>query len=223
MTPITLRVLCEGQTERNFVTQILMPHLRAFHVFARPELLQPGQGGVIGWERLRDSIKAEVGRSRKHMYVTTIIDLYAIGKYPGVEALAGESAYERTARIEAEMARGLPNPRFLPYIQMHEFEALVLVDVSHLPAQFPDGEANEAPRVLRASVGDTPPELVNDGANSAPSKRIISAVPLYRYLKPIAGPAVTRAIGLPRLREACPHFNEWVTRLEHIGDRAEDT
>lgn len=110
------------------------------------------------------------------------------------------------------------SPRFLPYIQVHEFEALVLVDVSYLPAQFPDGEADGAPDKLRSLIGDTPPELVDDGARTAPSKRIISVVGAYSSLKDVAGPAITGAIGLERLRAACPHFNEWVTRLERLSE-----
>ncbi|MCW3099909.1 MAG: hypothetical protein JWL77_5527 [Chthonomonadaceae bacterium] len=215
---ITLRVLCEGQTELNFVTQVLKPHLRAYNVFAKSELLRHGQGGIVSWEKLRFAIKADVGRLQHNEYVTTMIDLYAIGNYPGVERRFGETPYARTKRIEQNMAEGLPNPRFLPYIQVHEFEALVLVDVSHLPAQFPDGEADGAADKLRSDIGEVPPELVNDGANTAPSKRIISVVPAYARWKASAGPEIARLIGIHRLKEACPHFNEWVTQLEHLSE-----
>ena len=51
---------------------------------------------------------------------------------------------DRVHRIESEMAERLPNPRFIPYVQVHEFEALVFVDLNQLVKPFPDGEANGA-------------------------------------------------------------------------------
>jgi hypothetical protein len=38
-----------------------------------------------------------------------------------------------------------------------------------------------------------------------------------RYRKPLDGPAIVGAIGLPKLRQACRHFNDWVTRLEALA------
>ena len=218
MRHIALRVLCEGQTEQYFVTQVLKPHLQQYQVFAAPALLSDNQGGIVPWQTLRKSIKNEVGRSRGHQFVTTMIDLYAIGNYPGVERQRGETPYDRTKRIETSMAEGLPNPRFLPYVQIHEFEALIFVDLDYLTLPFPDGEATGAAEKLRTDIGDTEPELVNDNVNTAPSKRLISVVPAYSRVKASAGAEITQAIGIHRLKEACPHFKEWVTQLESLSE-----
>lgn len=218
MNAVTLRVLCEGATESNFVSQVLRPHLSAFRVFARPEPLRMGNFGIVSFEKLRKAIQADVGRSRAHEYVTTMIDLYGLGDYPGIQRCSGEPVLVRVARIEHEMAEGLPNPRFLPYVQLHEFESLVLVDVDRIPGQFPNGEADNAPEKLRAEIGETEPELVDDGPDSAPSKRIIKVVRGYSALKSVAGPAIAGAIGLPTLRDRCPHFGEWLTKLESLAE-----
>lgn len=218
MRLITLRILCEGPTEFNFVQQVLGPHLKTYNVFAKPEPLSNGRYGVVPFDRLRRAIKADLGRSRRHEFVTTMIDLYKIGIYPGADKVAGEEVLTRVHRIETEMMKGLPNPNFIPYIQLHEFEALVFVDLDRLPEQFPDGEANGAPERLRRSIGNRVPEEVNDGEHTAPSKRIIREVPAYKNLKSIAGPAIARAIGLLDLRRACPHFDEWVDKLEKLAD-----
>lgn len=215
---ITLRVLCEGQTEQHFVNQVLGPHLEFFSVFAKPILLRGREGGILPWKLLRRSIKNEVGRSRGHEYATTMLDLYGLGKYPGTKKVEGESVADRVQRIENEMSKSLPSKQFIPYIQVHEFEALVLVDVDKLPPLFPDGEADKAPEVLRKSLDGIPPEEINDGESTAPSKRLIQAVPAYKFTKSRVGPLVTKRIGLPRLREACSHFNAWVTRLETLGE-----
>ncbi len=220
MTSIELRILCEGATEQGFVTQVLAPHLRQARVFPRPEPLARGRSGVVSFATLYDAIKHDVGRSRDHQYVTTMIDLYGLAQYPGMQKEPGESAHQRVARIEASMSKALPNDRFIPYVQVHEFEALIFVDLDVLPSQFPDGEADGAASRLRQWVGSTSPEDINDGAHTAPSKRLIREVPAYRDLKAIAGPLIAARIGLVRLRAACPHFNAWITCLEGLANRA---
>lgn len=220
MKAITLRILCEGLTESNFVTAVLKPHLAGRRVYARPEPLRRGQYGVVAYESLRAAIKADLGRSRAHEYLSTMIDLYKLGRYPENVARPGETVEERVQRIEAAMAEGLPNERFIPYIQVHEFEALILSDVSKIPAEFPDGEAADAPARLTADIAGAEPETIDEGETTAPSKRIIRCVPAYAAVKAVAGPAIAQAIGLETLRKECPHFNRWVSRLEQLS--AED-
>lgn len=217
MRPITLSVLCEGRTEFNFVTQVLTPHLRRRQVHTRTISLD----GVLGFESLRRRIKSDVGRSRAHEYVTTMLDLYALpAKYPGDSREANRPGIDRARAIEAAMAEGLPNPRSIPYIQVHEFEALVFVDLDLLPKAFPDGEADAALARLKRSVAGLAPEDIDDGAATAPSKRLIRAIPAYEKRKELAGPLIAAKIGLPRIRQACPHFGEWVGKLETLGQPA---
>lgn len=214
---ITVRVLCEGPTESNFVTQVLMPHFRSLHIYLRAEPLRKGHYGVVSWDKLRNAIKADIGRSKSNEYVTTMIDLYEIGKYPGVEMQSCDTPYERAKRIEDQMLEQLPNPQFIPYVQVHEFEALVLVDCSLLQSQFPDNDITHEYKKLIASIGNNEPEMVNDGIETAPSKRIIKIIPEYKNIKSTAGPAITAQIGISRLREKCPHFDDWITRLEALS------
>jgi hypothetical protein len=64
-------------------------------------------------------------------------------------------------------------------------------------------------------VGNNP-ELVNDKRETAPSRRIISAVECgnkYHYNKPLSGVNVTMAVGIDQLKARCVHFCEWVERL----------
>lgn len=218
MKSITLRVLCEGLTERNFITQVLAPYLKLRDVFATPEPLCRGNYGIVPYARMRTAIKTDLGRSREHLYVTTMIDLYKIGDYPGAEKEPGESVMDRVNRIESGMAEALPNPRFIPYVQVHEFEALVFVDLDRLVKPFPDGEADGAAERLVPEIGSLSPEEIDDGEQTAPSKRLIRQVPAYASLKPVAGPLIVQEIGLSNLRSACPHFSEWVSKLERLSD-----
>jgi hypothetical protein len=65
---ISLTVLCEGDTERNFVIKILKPHLRDFDVFAEPINL----GGTPTLMILHNQIDNALSNRRSHLYVTTI-------------------------------------------------------------------------------------------------------------------------------------------------------
>ena len=106
--------------------------------------------------------------------------------------------------------------RFVPYLQLHEFEALLFVDVDRLLIEFPSSGAAVAK--LRESVWDfSSPELIDDGSETAPSKRIISAIPDYKGRKVSAGPRIAGEIGLARIREKCRHFGTWLSRLEGLS------
>ena len=61
------------------------------------------------------------------------------------------------------------------------------------------------------------PEMIDDGQHSAPSKRIIAHFSEYKRLKVTTGPQVAELIGLPAIRAKCPHFHEWIGRLEQLG------
>ena len=63
-------------------------------------------------------------------------------------------------------------------------------------------------------VNDKNPERINDGKETAPSKRILSIFPNYK--KTSDGPAVVESIGMKTLKEKCQHFREWVENLEKL-------
>lgn len=59
------------------------------------------------------------------------------------------------------------------------------------------------------------PEHIDDGADTAPSKRILKVFPDYK--KTVAGPEIAAQIGLAALRRECPHFDGWLTRIEQAA------
>ena len=60
------------------------------------------------------------------------------------------------------------------------------------------------------------PELIDDGATTAPSKRIIAEIAEYAFSKATSGPLVVSKIGMTRLCERCRHFAEWVDGLVRL-------
>lgn len=59
------------------------------------------------------------------------------------------------------------------------------------------------------------PEDINDNSETAPSKRIKKEIPRYRKRR--FGYIVAKTIGISKIREECPRFNEWLKQLETLG------
>ncbi len=107
--------------------------------------------------------------------------------------------------------------RFIPFIQLHEYEACLFTDVTQFKLFYPDSEM-EIAALKKIADGVSTPELIDDGQHSAPSKRIIGQLPDYEAAKKAVGPQVGELIGLAAIRAKCPHFAKWLTRLEQLGN-----
>ena len=131
------------------------------------------------------------------------------------EASRTGDPYERVKLLEGSLAKDIGDSRFIPYIQLHEFEALLLSDPKKLDSQFDDSDAVERITVLVSQFSS--PELIDDGIETAPSKRIAAEIPAYASVKASAGPLVAERIGLPTMRAKCCHFGEWIRKLEVLA------
>jgi len=108
------------------------------------------------------------------------------------------------------MARAVADPRFLPFLALHETEAWVLAAANEL------SELVGVPALagtLRAQVTAAGgPELVDGGPDTAPSKRIVRAH--LGYKKVVDGSDAVELLGLDALRAVCPHLDGWLKRLD---------
>lgn len=116
--------------------------------------------------------------------------------------------------MEKIIANEIRDSRLLPYVQRHEFEALVLAGLDAFKDFVDDYVELKNLELLKMELGDASPEDVNDGRMTAPSKRLEQ---IMDYDKTFHGPLVTKITGLLKLREKCPRFNNWVTKLESLG------
>jgi hypothetical protein len=116
---------------------------------------------------------------------------------------------ERIACLENAMKRDIApeNPYFLPYIQKHEFEALLFSSNTGFENYF----AQNSDRTRRVLQGFDNPEEINDGPDTAPSKRLINLVPEYN--KVLFGNILAIEIGLQTILTKCPKFRNWVETL----------
>ena len=152
---------------------------------------------------------------------TTVLDLYALpAEFPGwPEARKKALPLERVQTLEAALQRHIDDWRFTPYIQLHEFETLLYCDLNALAQRISGVE--RALKKLAQEVAHLMPEAINEGETTAPSKRLIRHVPIYEKSKVRVGASAAAAIGLPVLRQKCPHFAAWLTRLEALQGEAE--
>jgi hypothetical protein len=223
-----LYLYVEGQTEQTFADTVLKPHLAQFGVYLMGAVLaefgrkkgRVFRGGVTRYDPFRRGLANLLKQhDRQGVVISTMVDLYALpNDFPGWEEANGlrHDPYGRVARLEERFAEDVRNPRFVPYIQLHEFEALLFADPGQLALFYHDKPGELA--ALQAVTDIHPsPELINDGKTTAPSKRIIAQLPDYEGAKPVVGPQVAAKTGLDALRAKCRHFHEWVGRLEQLG------
>jgi len=224
-----LAIIVEGQTEQAFVRDVLGPHLRGFGVQAWARL--PGRvyrrGGVPAWEVVRGDVLRTL-RERRGRYCTTMFDFYAMPlDWPGRRDASGRVASARGEFVEAALLRDIAERAgddfnaalFIPYVQVHEFEAVVFSNVEVLSATlspFCRTSLDKLAAAFDSMVAEAgEPEAIDDRPEHAPSKRILNEVPAYR--KALHGPIIANRIGIPVIRGACRHFNAWLQRLESIG------
>ena len=152
------------------------------------------------------------------VYFTTMIDLYALhSDFPGLEeAKELHNPYERVKALQDSWLEKTTDQRFIPFIQLHEFECYLFSNVSKL-AEFYDNSSQGIDELQTVVDGVDSPELIDCGQDTAPSKRIVSQFPRYRRQKSSVGPQMAELIGLAKIRSVCPHFDAWVCRLEQLA------
>jgi hypothetical protein len=224
----TLYVFCEGKTEQGFCEQLLAPHLFAVG-FTHVPTIRVAQsrsrgvvhrGGVTTYEPLRRDIQNTLkSRSDDRVYFTSMLDLYGLPKnFPGkADTVRDPDHPDRYVEaLERALGHDIGDARFVPHLQLHEYETLLYAEPEAFAIAFENCDRMIAG--LRAVISRFPSiEHINDGENTAPSKRIIDLLPEYEGRKTTAGPDIAEYIGLPRLRAACPHFDQWMATLETLG------
>ena len=88
-------------------------------------------------------------------------------------------AYQRIELIESRFAEDIDDRRFVPHLQLYEFEALLFSDIRVMQSEFP-AAAKEVARLQDSIAAFESPELIDDGPDNSPSKRIIAENPLTK-------------------------------------------
>lgn len=210
-------VLTEGQTESDFIKIVLRPHLEAHHVWPIPTTIvtkrvlhgPDHKGGDVRYSRLVSEARRLLLDSNAAA-VTTLVDYYGFRFDRPGDVPNDADALLKIIKTEID------HPRFLPYLQVHEFEALLFSDPAKVATEL--GASSKAQDMLEILSDFAGPEKINNDPATSPSARIERLFPMYPRQKRILGVRAARAVGLTRMSEACPRFAKWLASLEQLGD-----
>ncbi|RDI10754.1 DUF4276 family protein [Comamonas sp. AG1104] len=210
-------ILVEGQTEEIFVNECLAPYYLRQQKYLYPIIVStsPGhKGGVSKYAKIKPQID-RLCRQHGNAYVTTIFDLYGLPvDFPGKNHPTFQfkrNGNDKADLIEQEWSLDIGKNNFIPNIIVHEFEALLFVNLEVF-TQWTDDDSVIDP--LSRVREDKEPEDINDSPITAPSKRIISAMPNYQ--KTFHGPLIAAEIGIDAMRQSCPHFDAWLNKIDEL-------
>lgn len=218
-------VICEGQTEEAFIARVLAPALMPNGLYLQGITVGTSQGhkgGALSYGRLRPALRNALADA-KVVAVTTLIDLYKLDTdFPGYAVAAGQPdlaarlhTLESAFHADIAACSGCNPARFIPYIQPHEFEALLFSDIGAL-VSVEAGWATAADSLSRVRAAAATPEEINHGPTTKPAARLETLLrgPGYRKLR--HGPIAAERIGLAMIEFQCPHFAGWLTRLRTL-------
>ena len=229
-----LVIVTEGDTETRALPELLRPYFRSLEIEVVFQTLGlPGRqaGGHKDISVLIKHVEL-AARQFQGCYISTFFDYYALNhKWPGVREVKAEtsaSSIQKVDRIEKYLAQEVTAKissdvlwanHFIPYIQLHEFEALLFA----LPEEMAfvvksNGPTEKLASEFRAiSAGFDTCEEINDDVITAPSKRI-AALCAYQKGKSSEAHAwqIFKRGNLESVRKVCPRFSNWLSILEAL-------
>lgn len=171
-----LFIVVEGQTEEAFVKELMVPYFIQNGIYdVRPVIIQTSKGhkgGFVNYEHLKNDILRLLKSQGQDVVVTTFVDFFRCPELPNqkdIEALP--SHIKRVEEMEKSISGDINDWRFIPYIQLHEFEALLFSSINGFEMYFEDQVSNEIQGIIDSFDN---PEEINSTPETAPSKKIDS-------------------------------------------------
>jgi hypothetical protein len=219
-------VVCEGQTEEEFVLNVVAPALYALGINLIPEMINtaPGhKGGGLSYERVKRHLRNTL-RQNSMPTVTTLFDLYRLdGGFPGfASAMKNPDLQGRLDMLKLALhtdivqEAGCAPTRFIPFIQPYEFEALLFSDVPTL-LTVEQGWSYASDALTAARNAAASPEHINDHPETKPAAHLERALKNPGYRKRRHGPIAAQKIGLSKIEAECAFFAGWMKQLRMVA------
>jgi len=219
---IEVIAIVEGKTEQVFIEKVLAPYLGHKNIGIRAtQVSKPGQkGGDVRFSRAKRDLGGHL-KQRSDTYVTTFVDYYGIKEWPGLDSIPSLASPETIAetinvatkeQIGSLFTEQQAERRFIPFIAVHEFEALLFSDAEILAQQL----GIDASRISTVITACGSPEAINNNPQTAPSKRLDDWCINGKFLKTTTGISVAEKIGIEKMRNECPLFDGWLAEFENI-------
>lgn len=211
-------VICEGETEREFCKTLLSGYFACIGKYIEAPLIKHSHGGIVSWEKLKKQIETTL-RKEGDAIVTLLIDYYGLNEkhaFPGWDnAEKIKDKTEHVSFMESCMKQDIDDSlryRFIPYLQLHEFEALLFCDVEIFKNIVPEKELVGLDELQKVIDNNPNPELINTRKENTPSHRLSRIIKGYNKI--VYGNLIAESIGLSTIRTKCRRFNEWLEALE---------
>jgi hypothetical protein len=209
----TLFFLVEGDTEEQFIKDLIAPYfenkcyIQPIKLTTNPNIGK--RGGFNKYQQLKTDAE-NLLRQKREKFITTFVDYFRVPKdVPNYDECRKINLIdERIKCLEDAIKADIGSDIFIPYIQKHEFEALLFSSNQGFEYCFEPREAKETAKIITLYPN---PEEINDHPHTAPSKRLENIRP--KYSKPLEGNIIALEIGLPVVLEKCPRFKNWIENL----------
>ena len=216
-----LVILVEGDSELKLMNGLVIPELykrlsnkphssewslEACKIVTNRQLNK--KGGNVNYEYLKNDVKRFSAQGCA--VITTFLDFFRLPvTFPGYTT-DGSLIGQVEQAMEQDLRSSIPNlPRFIPYIQKYEYEALLFADI--VGFEYLLDEQTELEAIKRIMEQYPNPEDINGGNTTAPSKRLSN---IFNYNKTSDSNEVLTMIGFDTIYGKCPRFKEWFDKLE---------
>lgn len=213
--------IVEGQTEVAVFTSLLTPYIfektGAYCLFTP---IKHTGGGIVQFSKILPELREHL---KEKKIVTTYFDYYGIheshkfkfyneAKIEQSNAQIGVDLLEK-GMSETLVENGINTRYFIPYIQLHEFEALLFSSSDSFELVYENKKITE--EIQKVNNRYPNPEDINDSPKTAPSKRIIKIVEKYHtsYEKVVDGEDLATLTSLETIMDKCPRFKNWVDKI----------
>ena len=208
-----LYIVVEGQTEREFVNSMIAPYLCGMGLFSVVPVLirtsKTGRGGFVAYEHLKRDVRNLLNSNNNDLVVSMFVDFFRIPEVPGKACWSSlPNHLLQVEEMEKCINDDIDDKRFIPYIQLHEFEALLFSSNIGFESWFTSEEAMQT-NVIVESFNN--PEDINTTLDGAPSKRLLAIKSSYQ--KVLEGNLIALEIGMDTILQKCPRFKAWINHL----------
>ncbi|MBW4724472.1 DUF4276 family protein [Prevotella melaninogenica] len=213
-----LVIIAEGETEESFVNNILCPFFCSKGIYNSIQCFKTkhSHGGMSKYSYIKKDILNII--YEKDVVVSMMIDFYRLpSDFPGFNDLKVTQTHQEQANLlETRIKKDLEDSQnqlfdnFIPYIQLHEFEALVFASISGIDSLFERSEMdyNGLMNVIQQYPN---PEDINNHPDTAPSVRLKKLISGYN--KVLHGIDIINTVGMAELLEKCPRFKTWIESM----------
>ena len=208
-----LYIIVEGQTEQEFVNSMIAPYMQQFGIYNVTPILirtsKTGRGGFVNYAHLKNDAIKLLHSKKDDFIVSMFVDFFRIPEVPKKERWEIKTDHlEKVEEMEQCIEEDINDYRFIPYIQLHEFEALLFSSNKGFESYFEKKDAESTQTIIDSYEN---PEDINSSPEGAPSKRLLAIKD--NYDKVVEGNLIALKIGFNDILAKCPRFRAWIDKL----------